>query len=110
MHKTILIAGATDGIGRLIGQKLVNDGHKVLLHGCSKARLEEVAEQIDGAQTFLADFSDTDGVAAMATLILTKHDKLDVLINNAGIFNTANAQTRAGRDIRFDMTRLRPIC
>jgi NAD(P)-dependent dehydrogenase (short-subunit alcohol dehydrogenase family) len=108
MHKTILITGATDGIGRLTAQKLANDGHKVLLHGRSKARLEEVAEQIGGAQTFLADFSDLDEVAAMATLILTKHDKLDVLINNAGIFNTANAQTRAGRDIRFDVNAFAP--
>ena len=49
MHKTILITGATDGIGRLTAQKLANDGHKVLLHGRSKARLEEVAEQIGGA-------------------------------------------------------------
>ena len=93
MHKTILITGATDGIGRLTAQKLANDGHKVLLHGRSKARLEEVAEQIGGAQTFLADFSDLDEVAAMATLILTKHDKLDVLINNAGVEAGAKTYT-----------------
>ena len=50
MQKTILITGATDGIGLLTAQKLFSEGHQVLLHGRNEAKLTEAAKQLGGAQ------------------------------------------------------------
>ncbi|MEL7167464.1 MAG: SDR family NAD(P)-dependent oxidoreductase [Pseudomonadota bacterium] len=109
MKKTILITGATDGIGMLTAQKLASDGHHVLLHGRSEAKLAKAAEQIGGvSETYRADLSVMAEVEALAEAILTKHDRLDVLINNAGILKTPNTMTQAGRDIRFDVNTIAP--
>lgn len=108
MQKTILITGATDGIGRLTARKLAAEGHKLLLHGRSEERLAEVAGETGGAPTFCADFSRMDEVAAMAEAVVTSHDHLDVLINNAGILGTPETKTEAGRDIRFEVNTLAP--
>lgn len=108
MTKTILITGATDGIGLLTAQGLAADGHRVLLHGRSAAKLAKAAETVGGAETYLADLSRMADVAEMAKAILAKHDHLDVLINNAGILKAPETQTEAGRDIRFDVNTIAP--
>ncbi|MGC6473442.1 MAG: SDR family NAD(P)-dependent oxidoreductase [Candidatus Puniceispirillaceae bacterium] len=108
MPKTILITGATDGIGQLAARKLAEAGHQLLLHGRNPAKLAEIAEQIGGAQTVLADFSRMEEVAEMADAVHATHQKIDVLINNAGILKTADVETEAGRDIRFDVNMLAP--
>ena len=108
MQKTILITGATDGIGRLTARKLAAEGHRLLLHGRSKERLAELAGELGGVPTFCADFSRLDEVAAMAEAVLANHENLDVLINNAGILRTPETKTEAGRDIRFDVNTLAP--
>ena len=108
MPKTILITGATDGIGQLAARKLAEAGHQLLLHGRNPAKLAEIAEQIGGAQTVLADFSRMEEVAEMANAVHATHQKIDVLINNAGILKTADVETEAGRDIRFDVNMLAP--
>lgn len=108
MQKTILITGATDGIGWLTARKLAAEGHKLLLHGRSKEGLAEVAGELGGVPTFCADFSRMDEVAAMAEAVLANHENLDVLINNAGILRTPETKTEAGRDIRFEVNTLAP--
>lgn len=109
MTKTILITGATDGIGLLTAQKLAKKGHRILLHGRNETKLASAAKQVDGSsETYRADLSIMADVEAMAEAILSKHDQLDVLINNAGILKTPNAKTEAGRDIRFDVNTIAP--
>lgn len=109
MTKTILITGATDGIGLLTAQKLAADGHHVLLHGRNAAKLAQAAAKVGGtAETFLADMSRMGDVRAMADAILAKHDRLDVLINNAGIMKSPETRTEADRDIRFDVNTIAP--
>lgn len=109
MTKTILITGATDGIGLLTAQKLAGDGHRVLLHGRSETKLAKAAEHVGGAsETFQADLSVMADVEALADAVLAKHDRLDVLINNAGILKSPDTKTQAGRDIRFDVNTIAP--
>lgn len=109
MSKTILITGSTDGIGLLTAQLLASKGHNILLHGRNAAKLATAAAQVDGAtESYVADLSRMDEVDAMAVEILQRHEKLDVLINNAGVLKAPETQTAEGLDIRFVVNTLAP--
>ena len=78
MPKTILITGATDGIGRETAKMLANEGHHLLLHGRSQKKLEAAKEELasqPGAvvETYHADFSRLSEVAAMADKLSLIH-------------------------------------
>ncbi len=109
MSKTILITGATDGIGELTAKMLAAQGHKVLLHGRNAAKLATVASQIDAdTESYVADLSRIKEVQEMAADILAKHPKLDVLINNAGVLKAPQPRTPDGLDLRFVVNTLAP--
>ena len=109
MTKTILITGATDGIGQLTAKKLAAAGHCVLLHGRSPEKLEATARDIGGTtETYIADLSDISAVKALAAEILSKHDRLDVLINNAGVLKAPHPVLDNGLDIRFVVNTFAP--
>ena len=109
MSKTILITGATDGIGLLTARKLADAGHTVLLHGRSQDKLAAAVAQVGGgATTYRADLSRMSDVVEMAKAVLADHQHVDVLINNAGILKTPQVETEAGRDIRFDVNTIAP--
>ena len=114
MQKTILITGSTDGIGLATARMLLAQGHRVLLHGRNPARLaaaeQSLADVIDGGsiESYVADLSRMNEVEALAKAVAERHDSLDVLINNAGIFRTSNAITQDGLDVRFVVNTLAP--
>ena len=115
--KTILITGSTDGIGKLAALKLAEAGHQVYLHGRDADKLASVIAEVqavaigaavDNIDGFVADFSDLTDVLKMAADVNEKLTKLDVLINNAGIYTTASAMTKDGLDVRFVVNYLAP--
>ncbi len=116
MGKTILLTGATDGIGQKTAILLAKGGHNLLLHGRDRAKLERVRAEILQINSklsvglYVADFSDLQSVRDMATAILTDIKVLDVLINNAGIFvvNNNEVLTKDGYDIRFSVNTIAP--
>jgi len=114
MKKTILITGSTDGIGKLAAIKLAKDGHNVYLHGRNGEKLQKVLSEVktqsgnDPAGGFTADFSDLDAVRKMAEQVKQELPKLDVLINNAGVFESPVSTTEDGMDIRFAVNYLAP--
>ncbi|MEM7561586.1 MAG: SDR family NAD(P)-dependent oxidoreductase [Pseudomonadota bacterium] len=114
MKKTILITGSTDGIGLEAAKLLVADGHRVLIHGRNPAKLEEVKQQfLDSSaealvEPYQADLSQIDQVEAMAEMLIANHDRIDVLINNAGILKTPDPVTDDGLDVRFVVNTLAP--
>ena len=114
MQKTILITGSTDGIGLETARMLVSMGHHVLLHGRNQTKLEETEKTLSElakngpVESYLADLSHMDNVEALAKAVAEKHAKLDVLINNAGIFKTSDPQTQDGLDIRFVVNTIAP--
>ena len=114
MHKTILITGATDGIGLETAKILVSQGHHVLLHGRNLQKLEKVEKELSKmagegkVESYVADLSRMANVEILATNIIEKHTSLDVLINNAGIFKTPEPITHDGLDVRFVVNTLSP--
>jgi len=107
MKKTILVTGSTDGIGKLAAIKLAKDGHEVYVHGRNAEKLAKVIEEVkaesnnENVSGFIADFSDLDAVKQMAQQVNSQLAKLDVLINNAGVFNSPAALNKDGFDLRF---------
>lgn len=110
MSKTILITGATDGIGAAAARKFAAQGHKVLVHGRSHAKLDAMLTELGPpAQGYLADLSDLSQVVAMAAAIADREDRLDVLINNAGVLKAQHPVTSEGLDLRFVVNTLAPV-
>jgi NAD(P)-dependent dehydrogenase (short-subunit alcohol dehydrogenase family) len=107
--KTILITGSTDGVGRRVAEKLATTGATVLVHGRHKVRAEDLVSRIRDtggkAAFYLADFSSLDEVGALADAIERDHDRLDILINNAGIGTSGGdggrQMSRDGHELRF---------
>ncbi|WP_282605796.1 SDR family NAD(P)-dependent oxidoreductase [Pelagibius sp. Alg239-R121] len=109
MTKTILITGSTDGIGLLTAKQLAAAGHRILLHGRSAEKLETAAADIGGTvEAFNADLSDLSAVKSLASEICARYDRLDVLINNAGVLKTPRPVLESGLDIRFVVNTLAP--
>ena len=97
-QQTILVTGATDGLGRALARELAAGGAAVLVHGRDEARGRETLEEIGGerAEWLRADLSSLAEVRALAQQVLDRHDRLDALVNNAGI------GTAGGRDESAD--------
>lgn len=114
MQKTILITGSTDGIGKLAAIKLAEEGHEIYLHGRNQEKLLSVIEEVkaisknQNIKGFIADFSDLDSVRQMTQQINKELSKIDVLINNAGIFKSAISQNKQGLNLRFMVNYLAP--
>ena len=115
MIKTILITGSTDGIGKLAATKLAKDGHQIYVHGRNPEKLSLVIEEIkqksgnENINGFTADFSDLEAVKNLASTIKNEIPKIDVFINNAGVFKSPINHTKAGLDIRFVVNYLAPF-
>ena len=114
MHKTILITGSTDGIGLETAKLLASQGHDVLLHGRNLEKLERVQKtllELNGGrhiEVYVADLSLMKDVEALAQAVVQKHPKLDVLINNAGVYKTPDPITQNGLDVRFAVNTIAP--
>lgn len=109
MTKTILITGATDGIGRATALALADLGHKVIAHGRNAQKLDQLkADSAAQLLTVQADMSDLAQVAQMGHEIVADHDHLDVVINNAGVFKTSTPRLSNGMDVRFVVNTLAP--
>ena len=104
---TILVTGATDGLGKRVARELAAKGATVLLHGRSPERLEATLEELrsqTGSQkvgSHLADLSSLAAVRDLADRILSEYDRLDVLVNNAGIIVQERKESEDGYELTF---------
>ena len=114
MQKKILITGSTDGIGAATAKALAAMGHHLLLHGRSAEKLQVIAAELSATpgsgsvEQYVVDLSMIASADQLATAISQKHDQLDVIINNAGIFRTPSPVTTEGYDIRFMVNTITP--
>ncbi len=113
-QKNILITGSTDGIGKLTAIKLAGEGHRIYLHGRNKEKLSKAITEVktesknENVYGFVADFSDSHAVKAMAEEVKTHISQLDILINNAGIFKSPSTRSKQGYDLCFAVNFLAP--
>jgi NAD(P)-dependent dehydrogenase (short-subunit alcohol dehydrogenase family) len=104
---TILVTGATDGLGKRVAFELAAGGATVLLHGRSRKRLEatlEEAREGTGSEKlgfYLADLSSLGEVRTLAERVLTEQDRLDVLVNNAGVIAGERRESGDGYELTF---------
>ena len=103
--KTALITGSTDGVGRVVAEQLGKMGARVLVHGRGRERGEQVVAAIKrdgGTAEFLpADLAALAEVRRLADAVRATTDRLDILINNAGIGSAGagRGSERRGSDL-----------
>src|ERR671931_2567024 len=109
-NRTVLITGATDGVGKAAAARLAGSGARVLLHGRSDDKGRNTVRDIErdtgrSAEYYRADFASLDEVRRLARDVTAAHDRIDVLINNAGIgFGAPGSKreiSRDGYELRF---------
>jgi NAD(P)-dependent dehydrogenase (short-subunit alcohol dehydrogenase family) len=110
-NRVILVTGATDGLGKQVARDLAAQGATVLLHGRSLEKGEATLQEIRDAtgnqklMYYNADLSSLDAVRGLAEEIQAEQDRLDVLINNAGIGSGSRPGRRElsadGYELRF---------
>jgi NAD(P)-dependent dehydrogenase (short-subunit alcohol dehydrogenase family) len=102
-----LVTGATSGIGKFVARELACQGAEVILAGRNQQKLDETISWIrsetghDVFDYLLADFSDLQQVRDLARRYQDRHQKLDVLINNAGSFFNTRRNTSYGVELTF---------
>ncbi|MEX2572504.1 MAG: SDR family NAD(P)-dependent oxidoreductase [Gemmatimonadota bacterium] len=106
--RVILITGSTDGLGRAVALELAEPGVHIIVHGRNQERGLEVVGAIEAAggsaRFYRADLAELDQVRAFAQEVLRDHDRLDVLVNNAGIWLTpeqGRVVNDAGHELHF---------
>jgi len=105
--KIALITGSTDGVGRIVAIRLASAGARVLIHGRDRARGERVVADIRAAggraDCLIADLASLAEVRRLAEIVRQGNDRLDILINNAGIGTAGSAReiSADGHELRF---------
>src|SRR5262245_41448779 len=97
--RTVLVTGSTDGVGRLAALRLAEAGARVLLHGRSQEKGDRVRGELRAAtgsdqfEYYRADLSSLDEVRRLASAVAAQHQRIDLLISNAGVgFGALNSQ------------------
>jgi NAD(P)-dependent dehydrogenase (short-subunit alcohol dehydrogenase family) len=106
--RTIVITGASDGIGAAAARKLSGLGEKVIVVGRSREKTASVANET-GSDFFVADFARLDDVRALASALLAKYPRIDVLANNAGGIMGNREETVDGHEKTFQVNHLAPF-
>lgn len=110
--KIVLITGSTDGIGKQTALELAQKGATVLIHGRDFKKGKVVVDEIlnksnnPNVNLFISDFSSLKQVRKLAEEIKTKYNRLDVLINNAGVYVKQRIVTEDGYETTFQVNHL----
>jgi len=112
--RTILVTGSTDGIGKATAKALARQGHRVLLHGRDREKGRAVlgefaSEGSTEPDLFTADLSTLPGVRALAREVSDRYERLDVLLNNAGIYLGERVLTADGFETTLAVNLVAPF-
>lgn len=116
-QQSILITGATDGLGLQVAHRLADRGATVLIHGRDQARCEQTVAQIERqggtADYFVCDLGSLRSVAELAREVSQTREHLDVLVNNAatggGKPGDSRSVSKDGHELVFAVNYLAPF-
>lgn len=102
-QRVILVTGSTGGLGRETALALARGGDHVIIHGRNVQRAHQVIQEIEedgrgSARFYRADFASLEKTKGLAIAILADYDRLDVLINNAGVLLPDQEERRVTED------------
>jgi NAD(P)-dependent dehydrogenase (short-subunit alcohol dehydrogenase family) len=106
--KTIVITGASDGIGAAAARRLTQAGHSLVLVGRSEQKTRRIGEEL-GVPFLTADFADLGQVRGLAAQLLVEAPTVDVLVNNAGGIFGDRARTVDGFEKTLQVNHLAPF-
>ena len=106
--RTVLVTGASDGIGAETALVLAAKGATVHVTGRSADKLRPVAEAV-GTEPLIADFSRLDDVRRLADQVAERVETLDLLMNNAGGTFAPSRRTHDGHEPNFQVNHLAPF-
>ena len=109
-----MVTGASSGIGAAAAVELAKRGGWVVPTGRDRGRLEAVAKRIEKAggravEPLRADFSSLADVRSLATDLLDRFERIDVLVNNAGTYMRRRRLTPEGHETTFAVNHLAPF-
>lgn len=110
--KTVFITGGNSGLGMETGRAMASKGAHVILAGRDQAKLDEAADTIraetgsSSVETIICDLGSLESVRACGAEANSRFDKIDLLINNAGIMATPKAATSDGFESQFGTNHL----
>ncbi|MFT4687120.1 MAG: NAD(P)-dependent dehydrogenase (short-subunit alcohol dehydrogenase family) [Neolewinella sp.] len=110
--KTVLITGATGGIGFATAQDLASRGYEVILHGRNREKAEKARDQLLAQQPnaklkiVMADLGQLSEIHRLAEEVRILAPTLDVLVNNAGVWNSKQELTAEGVEKTFAVNHL----
>jgi len=114
-ERIALVTGATAGIGLHTAIGLVRAGFRVIITGRDGTRLQQARRTIveqagaDAVETARADFSILDEVRTLADTVLSRHQRLDLLVNNAGMITPRFRLSEEGYELTFAVNHLAPF-
>jgi NAD(P)-dependent dehydrogenase (short-subunit alcohol dehydrogenase family) len=106
--RTIVITGASSGLGAAAARELAARGATVAVVGRNPERTNAVAQDIGGTP-FLADYDELEQVRALAGALLERYETIDVLANNAGGLVARRGTTVDGHERTFQHNHLAPF-
>ncbi len=113
--RTVLVTGSTDGIGKATAIGLAQMGARVILHGRDPEKGGRVREEIarttgnDQLDLLIADLASQRQIRKLAAEVVKNHERLHVLINNAGTFQVERRLTEDGLETTFAVNYLAPF-
>ncbi|GAA3734081.1 SDR family NAD(P)-dependent oxidoreductase [Plantactinospora mayteni] len=107
-EKVIVLVGATSGLGRQAAGSLAAAGHRLILVGRDPARAARLGRAVPAAHLVVADVATLDGVERVAREVYAVTDRVDVLVNNAGVMLPRRQETAEGMELNFAVHHLAP--
>jgi NAD(P)-dependent dehydrogenase (short-subunit alcohol dehydrogenase family) len=114
MQRTVIVTGASSGVGLAAAEQFAAQGDEVVLVGRDPGRLDEAVRRVRAAGgrepgRFRADFERLDDVRALAAHLLTAYPTIDVLANNAGGMINSYRRTLDGFEATMQSNHLAPF-